>query len=252
MLDIVDYRQSQDYQSVSFSEGLTTEYATRKTDNRRRSEMIIDGMMHLEVMGEYWDGLVDEVIEHWDAAGIDKGVILATWMASRRSNDITLDAFTKYPDRFIPFGHVRPVDDWQSELDRITQDLGWTGLKLHQREIWYAGGEALRIVREMVARGQRSGLRVVKIHLHEYETIDALSREFPDVVWILPHMGQYMVPNAPLTTTSTSPSAGPARRRSHSPRTGSCTARWWSAPRSTPSGCRRRTALSGSPTRSTR
>ena len=160
--------------------------------------MIIDGMMHLEVMGEYWEGLVGEVIERWDAAGIDKGVILATWMASRRSNDITLEAVTRYPDRFIPFGHIRPVDDWQSELDRITQDLGWTGLKLHQRELWYAGGEALRIVREMVARGQKSGLRVVKIHLHEYETIDTLSREFPDIIWILPHMGQYMVPNAPL------------------------------------------------------
>lgn len=149
-------------------------------------------------MGEYWEKLVDEVIEHWDAAGIDKGVILATWMASRRSNDITLDAFNRYPDRFIPFGHVRPVDNWEEEIDRITQELGWTGLKLHQRELWYAGGDALRTVREIVGRAQKSGLRVVKIHLHEYETIDALSREFPDIVWILPHMGQYMVPNAPL------------------------------------------------------
>ncbi|GIT82189.1 hypothetical protein LLS1_38580 [Leifsonia sp. LS1] len=154
--------------------------------------------MHLEVMGEYWEGLVDEVIEHWDAAGIEKGVILATWMASRRSNDITLDAFTRYPDRFIPFGHVRPVDNWEEEIDRITQELGWTGLKLHQRELWYAGGNALRTVREIVGRAQKSGLRVVKIHLHEYETIETLSREFPDIAWILPHMGQYMVPNAPL------------------------------------------------------
>ena len=80
--------------------------------------MIIDGMMHLEANGEYWDGLFEEVIECYDAAGIDKGVVLATWMPSRESNDLTLAACKKYPDRFIPFGHVRPVDEWESELKR--------------------------------------------------------------------------------------------------------------------------------------
>lgn len=160
--------------------------------------MIIDGMMHLEVMGEYWDGLVDDVIEHYDAAGIDKGVILATWMASGCSNDITLAAYERYPDRFIPFGHVRPVDNWRDELERIGRDLGWVGLKLHQRELWYAGGNALKIVREIATLAQQVGIRVIKVHLHEFETIDALSREFSDLTWILPHMGSYMSPNAKL------------------------------------------------------
>lgn len=160
--------------------------------------MIIDGMMHLEVMGEYWEGLVDEVVELYDAAGIDKGVILATWMASRRSNDITEAAYKRYPDRFIPFGHVRPVDDWEAELKRVTQELGWTGLKLHQRELWYAGGNALKIVGEIAELGQQLGLRVIKIHLHEYDTIDRLTVQFPEITWILPHMGSYMVPDSRL------------------------------------------------------
>src|SRR5438067_10211649 len=78
-----------------------------------RQAMIIDGMMHLEANGQYWDGLIEEVIEHYDAAGIDKGVVLATWMPSRESNDRTRAACRQYPDRFLPFGHVRPVDEWE-------------------------------------------------------------------------------------------------------------------------------------------
>ena len=68
--------------------------------------MIIDGMMHLEIVGEYWEGLIEEVLEHYDAAGIDKGVVLATWMDSRESNDRTRDACRRYPDRFIPSVNV--------------------------------------------------------------------------------------------------------------------------------------------------
>ncbi len=52
--------------------------------------IVIDGMMHLEVNGNTWEGLVDEVIEYYDCVGIDKGVVLTTWMPSRESNDRTL------------------------------------------------------------------------------------------------------------------------------------------------------------------
>jgi predicted TIM-barrel fold metal-dependent hydrolase len=153
--------------------------------------VIIDGMMHLEVVGEYWDGLVEEVIEHYDASGIDKGVVLATWMPSRESNDITRAACKKYPDRFIPFGHVRPNDDWQNELKRITQEFGWIGLKLHQGELQHGGPDLTATTRSIVELAARLGIRLVKIHLVDYFAVDGLAREFPDVTWILPHMGCY-------------------------------------------------------------
>jgi predicted TIM-barrel fold metal-dependent hydrolase len=157
--------------------------------------MIIDGMMHLEVVGEYWDGLLEEILEHYDAAGIDKGVVMATWMPSRASNDRTLAACRQYPDRFIPFGHVRPVDDWQSELKRITEEFGWTGLKLHQGELRHGVptlGPDLKTVAGVIVRHAADlGIRLVKIHLSDYDAVDALAREFPQVTWILPHMGCY-------------------------------------------------------------
>lgn len=153
--------------------------------------MIIDGMMHLEANGAYWDGLIDEAVRHYDAVGIDKGVALATWMPSRESNEITREASRKYPDRFIPFGHVRPIDDWQTELRRITQEFGWKGLKLHQGELRHGGPDIKETTRAIVAHASELGIRLIKIHLVNYSVVDELTLEFPEVTWILPHLGCY-------------------------------------------------------------
>jgi predicted TIM-barrel fold metal-dependent hydrolase len=153
--------------------------------------MILDGMMHLEVYGDYWEGLIDEVIEHYDAVGIDKGVVLTTWTPSRESNDRTRQACQKYPERFIPFGHVRPVDAWQDELKRVTQEFGWTGLKLHQGELQAGGPDMKATTRAVVARAAELGIRIVKIHLVDYAIMEELTREIPEITWILPHMGCY-------------------------------------------------------------
>ena len=151
-------------------------------------------MMHLEVMGSHWDGIFEEILRLYDAAGIDKGVAMTTWMPSRESNDHTRRACRQYPDRFIPFGHVRPEDDWRAELRRITQEFGWTGLKLHQGELRSAGKEMAEMratASEIVGYAADLGIKLVKIHLSDYDAVDALSQEHPQVTWILPHMGCY-------------------------------------------------------------
>jgi predicted TIM-barrel fold metal-dependent hydrolase len=153
--------------------------------------VIIDGMMHLEVYGAYWDGLFEEVIEHYDSAGIDKGVVLTTWTPSEESNNRTHAACQKYPERFIPFGHVRPIDDWQAELRRIAEEFGWTGLKLHQGELQHGGPDMLATTMRIIEEAARLGIRLVKIHLVDYDAIDKLSQSFPNVTLILPHMGCY-------------------------------------------------------------
>ena len=35
------------------------------------------------------------------STGIDRGVIMTVWTPSRESNDRTLSAYEKYPERFI-------------------------------------------------------------------------------------------------------------------------------------------------------
>jgi predicted TIM-barrel fold metal-dependent hydrolase len=157
---------------------------------------VIDGMMHLEVFessskANYWEGLVEEILEHYDDAGIDQGVILTTWTPSRESNDRTLKAYQTYPDRFIPFGHVRPEDpDWQRELKRVSEPP-WKGLKLHQGELERAGRDLKAITRTVVRQTADLGVRLLKIHLVDYPLIDELTREFADLTWILPHLGCY-------------------------------------------------------------
>jgi predicted TIM-barrel fold metal-dependent hydrolase len=164
---------------------------------RAADRLVIDGMMHLEVwagnriVATHWEGIVEEILEHYAAAGIDKGVILTCWTPSRESNDRTLAAYEKYPDRFIPFGHIRPEDpDWEAELRRVSQPP-WKGLKLHQAEL-SLGAEGLKeTTRAVIRKAADWGNRVVKIHLVDYALVDELTRELADVIWILPHMGCY-------------------------------------------------------------
>lgn len=156
----------------------------------KKKRRVIDGMMHLEANGQYWDGLVEEVIEYYDVAGIDQGVILTTWTPSRESNDRTLAAYKKYPKRFIPFGHVRLDDsDWESELKRVSEPP-WKGLKLHQNEL-KAGIGSKEGARKVIKKAAEFGIRIVKIHFVDYEAVEELTREISEVTWILPHMGCY-------------------------------------------------------------
>lgn len=151
---------------------------------------VIDGHMHLEAYGTYWEGLVDEIIEHYDHAGIDKGVIFTAWTASKESNDRTEAAYRKYPERFIPFGHVRTQDpDWTQELERIGRQ-GWKGIKLHQSEI-SRGPDLQEKTALVVKKAAACGIRIMLIHLADPEMCRQLSDEIPEVIWILPHMGSY-------------------------------------------------------------
>ncbi|MFQ6036196.1 MAG: amidohydrolase family protein [Sedimentisphaerales bacterium] len=157
---------------------------------------VIDGMMHLEVYesatkGNYWEGLVDEILEQYDYAGIDQGVILTTWTPSRTSNDRTLRAYEKHPDRFIPFGHIRPEDpDWKEQLQRVSEPP-WKGLKLHEGELRRVGQDLKQTTWTIAKAASELGIRLVKLHLVNYSTIEQLTRQFTDITWILPHLGCY-------------------------------------------------------------
>jgi len=155
-----------------------------------RSSRVIDCHMHLEAYGTYWDGLIDEIIVHYDYAGIDKGCVFTTWTPTRESNERTLMACEKYPERFIPFGHVRTQDaGWEKELERIGK-LGWKGIKLHQGEI-SRGPDLKEKTTAVVKKASDSGIRIVLIHLADFDMVDELTGDFPEVTWLLAHMGPY-------------------------------------------------------------
>ncbi|MEX0717440.1 MAG: amidohydrolase family protein [Planctomycetaceae bacterium] len=181
--------------TIAQAAGFATDPATAAPPADDERPLVIDGMMHLEVVGKHWEGLIDEVLAHYEAAKIDKGVILTTWMPTKKSNDRTLAAYEKHPDRFIPFGHIRPQDDeWESELKRIAQPP-WKGLKLlHGEFARHAGDDLQGTVRRMFDKIAEVGIKVVKIHLQVPEIVEELTRAFPKIMFIFPHLGAWNEP----------------------------------------------------------
>jgi len=100
--------------------------------------MIID--THLGIRYPATDEKVEEVLGEMDSANVDKAV---TWSVPggqdreviRKNNDRISAIVKKYPDRFIGFATVNPLDpDFASdELTRVIEQVGLTGLKLHPR-----------------------------------------------------------------------------------------------------------------------
>jgi predicted TIM-barrel fold metal-dependent hydrolase len=84
---------------------------------------------------------------------------------------------------------VRPVDEWEDELRRITGEFGWTGLKLHEGELRHGGPDIKATTRAIVESAAELGIRLIKIHLVNYAVMEELTREIAGVTWILPHMG---------------------------------------------------------------
>lgn len=155
--------------------------------------MIIDDLMHIDHWrwqddtGEYTDGQEKKVIEMMDDAEVDKAIAVATWMDSRRSNDIIETVTKRYPDRFIPFGHVRSTDlYWPAELERVSRELGWKGLKIHQGEFPQPLVEPLLI---MLKKVREVGIGVVIFHCEKFDVAERIATEFPQITFIFPHLG---------------------------------------------------------------
>lgn len=155
--------------------------------------MIIDDIMHVDYWqesgGEYHEGRAKEIIQMMDDAGINKAVICTTWMPSRKSNNITLEVYQKYPNRFIPFGHVRPVDcEAENELKRIGKELRWKGLKLHQGEFPFPMMESLKSI---IKKAEELEIRICLLHCENLKIVNELTQQFPNVTFILAHLGCY-------------------------------------------------------------
>jgi predicted TIM-barrel fold metal-dependent hydrolase len=158
---------------------------------------IIDAHMHIE--HEDPDTIYAMEVE----AGVNRAVVWSIWNPSRESNDLTLKAYMKYPDFFIPFGHVRPVDPyWKDEMRRIVEGLGWRGLKLHLGEFTvnhaqkvrdlssrYFKGVDLESLFDIVGEAQDYGLILVVDLSGRYDIAEDLAKQFTKKPIIISHLG---------------------------------------------------------------
>jgi len=159
--------------------------------------MIVDAHMHIEHEDP-------DVIYAMDKeAGVDNAVIWSIWNPSCESNDLTLRASKRYPDFFIPFGHIRPSDPyWRDELRRIAEVLQWKGLKLHLGEFTddniqrisdlydhHIQGFRRERLDQILEAAQDYALITVIDCGGRYDVIESIVKDFTNAPIIIPHLG---------------------------------------------------------------
>lgn len=160
-------------------------------DNWRRC-MIIDCHCHAgkgDGLTGPWDTAapLKTYVQRADAAGIDRSVLFAAFhsdyaVANRQVGRIV----TAHPDRFYGFAFINPQRD-RGRVGRLVQEaverFGFVGIKVHR----YNG----RITREICQVARAYSLPVLYDVMGEVPVVELLATEYPDVNFIIPHLGSF-------------------------------------------------------------
>jgi len=147
--------------------------------------MIIDAHVHLSGSvgcGETVDG-VNSLLAALDEAGIDGAVVAG--LSDTAENGTLLRAGTSSPHRLFPFAHLEPEDP------RLV-GTGWRGIG----EIYLPCGSARlprQLMRPIAEIAEEEQLPIL-MHSGEFSytaplLLEDLARSFPNVTWIVGHMG---------------------------------------------------------------
>ena len=98
--------------------------------------MIIDGHVHITEDGKWFDthhnASLARLIDELNNSEIEKAVLLP--IAPFTSNKFIASICQQYPDKFIGFGSLNPIDDNAATiLKNVFPGLGLKGLKIHPR-----------------------------------------------------------------------------------------------------------------------
>ena len=170
--------------------------------------MTIDAHVHITPDGKWFstnhDASVESLISELDNASIDKAVLLP--IEGFIGNDFIVEVCQKYPQRFIGFVSVNPLQGQEAirKLERYIIQFGLRGLKLHPRlqrfqPLCYEVISLLEKVAEL-------DIPVVfdtfpsSSHLLIKDTLplvyDELARKVPEAKIILAHSGGYRLLDA--------------------------------------------------------
>lgn len=120
-------------------------------------------------------------------AGINRTVLLAAFHSDyRQANREVARIVQRNPDRFYAFAFVHP----QRDRGRVTQlvgmavtQYGFVGIKVHRYDA--------RITREICEVARAYGLPVLYDVMGEVSVCELLAQEYPDVNFIIPHLGSF-------------------------------------------------------------
>jgi len=154
--------------------------------------MIIDAHCHA--------GLGDGLTGPWDTraslakylrwaseAGIDRAVLLAAFHSDyAAANREVARIVASRPDRFYGFAFVHPQrvrGRVQEEVNIAVERYGFVGIKVHRYDA--------RITREVCEVARAFSLPVLYDVMGEVSICELLAQEYPDVNFIVPHLGSF-------------------------------------------------------------
>jgi uncharacterized protein len=164
--------------------------------------LIIDSHAHIGFSHKQYPLYIrtlEKMIEVMDSFQIDKSCVSSLKAIQYdyiEGNAELKTEIAKYPDRFVPFCVVHPRDwDYASdELTKCINDWGWKALKMHPVDQYFpadclSSKDIVDVVRQLN----------IPVALHSSmddfahpKRIGNLAGEFPDVTFIMVHMGKML------------------------------------------------------------
>ncbi|HYR26935.1 MAG TPA: amidohydrolase family protein [Thermoanaerobaculia bacterium] len=155
--------------------------------------MIIDAHCHAGrgvVKGGRCDtpAAIDDYLRRAAAAGIDRTVLFAPFHHDYRvANRDVARIIRRHPKRFYGFAFVHAVRD-RSRMHELVREAveehGFRGIKVHRHDA--------RITRAVCEAARRWSLPVLYDVFGEVATIDTFASAYPDVDFIIPHLGTFL------------------------------------------------------------
>jgi predicted TIM-barrel fold metal-dependent hydrolase len=130
---------------------------------------------------------LDRYLRRCDEAGIGGSNLFAAFHSDYAvANDEVGRIVASRPDRFYGFAFVHAERDRGrilSMVRRAVVDLGFCGIKVHRHDA--------SISREICDAARRFGLPVLYDPMGEVATAELVAGEFPDVDFVIPHLGSF-------------------------------------------------------------
>ena len=133
------------------------------------------------------DASLDDYLARADAAGITHSVLLAAFSSDyERANEGIAAIVARAPHRFWGFCFVHAVRD-RGQVARMVrtaiEDLALVGIKVHRHDA--------PISREVCDAARRHRVPVLYDVAGEVAQVELLATEYPDVSFIIPHLGSF-------------------------------------------------------------
>jgi Predicted metal-dependent hydrolase of the TIM-barrel fold len=136
-----------------------------------------------------WDtrASLKEFLRWSEDAGIDRTVLFPAFHSDYRSaNRDVARIVRRRPDRFFGFAFVHPEQDRGRVRELVreaVEEHGFVGIKVHRHDA--------RITREICETARAYHLPVLYDVMGEVSVCELLAREYPEVSFIIPHLGSF-------------------------------------------------------------